>query len=120
MVDARFPCIVRSCGEHFDVINISMNVVDESIEVDSPWTAKPPKILTWEDLRPLLASTSRQMTMVWDWETASHEQSVHHDLFRMVDYNNSFQQPSHDARILSYAQIMEDLGPRIVFKSSHG
>jgi hypothetical protein len=104
MDGAPYPCIIRFCVDHFDIIVISFTI--ENIRFSDQYGA----ILNQLDY-PLLdinrcrKSPQRSITLVWDWKLASTRTHEHHGSMLA----NEWQGTSPAMQLLECARIFDDL-----------
>jgi hypothetical protein len=104
--DARRPSIIRTCGDHFDIVMISLPPPPIVIIEKNPKTEnwKDEKV-DWFDFIPCVRHSSRQFTLVWDWATGRHDQQSHNALFSSEDGSDSM----GPERRFNTARVLDDI-----------
>lgn len=108
---SRQPSIIRLCGDHYDVIVISLSP-PELVWVEAyPWCeGRPVKARAWKDIVANLRTASRELVLVWNWSSRrEHESESHAEMFENSQ-NCRATGPTAIDRVFRTARILDDLG----------
>jgi hypothetical protein len=100
-----YPCIIRSCADHFDVIVSCFSI--ETIEVSlASFSALRRRVsVPWHEFDGCTSNPQRSITLVWDWETILPHSPDDHASFLVDRWKDS----SPAMRLLECARIADDL-----------
>lgn len=103
---ARRPSILRLCGDHFDVVMISLPpppvVVIEQNPRSTDWEDST---LDWVEFIECVRHSNRQFTLVWDWGPKQSDRQDHSGLFVAEDLPDS----KRLDRMFNTARILDDI-----------
>jgi hypothetical protein len=104
----RYPCIIRFCADHFDVIVSSFKV--ERIYLDLfPFSRRNSSTeIPWLKFTHCLVAQQRPITLAWDWASDSPQIHENHRL-ALADGGDHI---SPSTRLLDCARIFDDLCDR--------
>jgi hypothetical protein len=107
---ARRPCVVRPCGDHFDIVLVSLPEPRDIRIIELP-VREPEVILEsiddgWADLMRRARNTSRKFTLVWDWSTGGQHDHVNHVVWIESDPGCH---PSGIERSFNTARVLDDM-----------
>jgi hypothetical protein len=111
MDDAPFPCIVRFCNDHFDVVRVAAPI--QLISLSPGHIRHTDKCnLSWPEVSASLALSCRrrQITLVWDWSCDSEQEFGDHGVLQEVDASELHNQPPLEKRIINCVRVLDDLG----------
>lgn len=108
--EARHPCIVRPCREHFDIVLVSLPE-PKIIELIELPPARPEAFLdtlddAWAYLIRGVCKTSRKFTLVWDWATQNQDDYASHVARIEIDHDRH---PNIVERCFNTARVLDDM-----------
>lgn len=104
--NARRPSIIRPCGDHFDIVMISLPPPSNvTIGMRPPSTTWQDLNITWKDFSQGARRSKRYFNLVWDWADSKHNAAAHTELL------NNCQSPSSSSieRRFNTARVLDDL-----------
>ncbi|KAH6639674.1 heterokaryon incompatibility protein-domain-containing protein [Boeremia exigua] len=105
--NARRPSLIRPCGDHFDIVMISLPAPPVVVVEQSPRSESWEDLhVRWEEFAPGARRSSRKFDLVWDW-TADHDQDskAHKALLNSCENPRS----SETERRFNTARVLDDL-----------
>jgi hypothetical protein len=107
--EARRPCIIRPCQDHFDMVIVSLPEPEDYEIVE---LSEEPKVIPlefengWASLIRGTRHASRSFTLIWDWSTLSQ----HGDMSHVAQIESgSGSHPSRIQRCFNTARVLDDM-----------
>lgn len=103
--NARRPSVIRSCGDHFDIVMISLpSPPIVTVELNPPRSDWEDFNLTWAEFAQGARRSLRKFHLIWDWNNSSD--SMNHET--LLDHCEAPASESLERRFAT-ARVLDDL-----------